>query len=80
MMSCGSTAHDWMRDGPTSLTRKRCRICGALGWRRGRKLVAYKCRVHGCRMPATRRAWRGTTEVFFCPAHGVPVTPWRSLR
>jgi len=60
--------------------RYECNGCGALGYRRGRKIVALSCGhrfdaggvVRTCRRPAVSRIWVGTVEMFRCADHPHP--------
>ena len=61
--------HAWERYDPAHSYKRICSTCGALGYRRGARSVAYRCNESGCKQPASQRSWRGTTEVHFCPEH-----------
>ena len=59
----------WERNDPTCIFRRRCSLCGALGYSRHRRIIAYVCRFKGCRRDATEQVWFRYAEVHTCAEH-----------
>ena len=61
--------HDWERNDPACIYSRKCSKCGALGYVRHRRTLAYVCRFPGCKRNATESLWSRMREVRTCAEH-----------
>ena len=59
----------WERNDPAFIYRRRCSRCGAPGYVRHRRIIAYRCRFTGCKRDATELVWWQLRETRTCAEH-----------